>query len=487
MLQQLQVMHPNVKVSRGFSSVKGFVGITAVDNDTLNGGDVEPPDQGLAVNSNVAAEINNDITQYFNATTGASMSGPVANSKVFLTGTDSLTDTQAFYDPSTKRWFLDTVDYTSTKNDFAVAISQTSNPLGNYWVYDLEAFSSKVSGCGGKDCFPDYPKAGYDAHAFYITADLFSNVSNKFVESAIFALPKSVLETGKAFTYYRFDDASDFVVQPSVPGSGEPFSTTDNGSEYLMSAPGASSVAVLAIINTADIVTSPSKLKLFRTTVGSQNYGNGTVPSTEPDVVGPFCKSQGVTSAPTLDGGYSAFQATVQKAGGNLYGALAYGAKDTTGHNRDVIGWFEVKPTLTSSSLSASIVHQGSIVPGTGYSISYPAFGLAKSGAGAMGMTITNKSKTVVGGYPSPAYLQFTGTGFTGNIEVIGVGSTSDDGFTGCSKSGPGQVGRWGDYGAATVDVSSGYFYTANEMIPNPTKYPPGPASNWGTYIIQLH
>ena len=177
-------------------------------------------------------------------------------------------------------------------------------------------------------------------------------------------------------------------------------------------------------------------MRLRRTTVGSQDYGAGTVPSTEPDVVGPYCKSVGTTSAPLLDGGASAFQATVQKAGGNLYGALAFGSKDGTGLHRDAIAWFELHPTLTKTSLSASIVHQGYLVPANGYSISYPAFGLNKAGAGALGFTQTNKSARVPGGYPSASVIQFTGTGFSGNILVTGQGATSDDGFTGCPEKG---------------------------------------------------
>jgi len=118
----------------------------------------------------------------------------------------------------------------------------------------------------------------------------------------------------------------------------------------------------------------------------------------------------------------------------------------------------------------------------------YPAFGLNKSTAGALGMTITNKSKSVTGGYPSASYIQFTGSGFSPNtIFVTGPGFTSDDGFTGCPKAGPGKVGRWGDYGAAVVDAKTGYFYTANEMIPNPKNFPRGHFANWGTFITQLH
>ena len=103
-----------------------------------------------------------------------------------------------------------------------------------------------------------------------------------------------------------------------------------------------------------------------------------------------------------------------------------------------------------------------------------------------MGMTITNKSPSVAGGYPSAAFLQFTGTAPTGSITVSGPGFTSDDGFSGCQGPGPGQVGRWGDYAAATVDSVTGFFYTANEMIPNPTTFPRGQFANWGTFITQL-
>jgi hypothetical protein len=104
-----------------------------------------------------------------------------------------------------------------------------------------------------------------------------------------------------------------------------------------------------------------------------------------------------------------------------------------------------------------------------------------------MGMTITNKSKAVAGGFPSAAFIQFDGTAPTGGITVSGQGFTSDDGFSGCPGNGAGQVGRWGDYGAAAVDAATGYLYTANEMIPNPAQFARSALANWGTFITQLH
>jgi hypothetical protein len=118
-----------------FASVTGFTGIHEGDNVTANGFESEPPDQGLAVNNNVVAEINNDVTRFFDATTGAPLTGPIANSTFFLASGFDLSDTQAFFDSHSRRWFLDTIMGSGTTLDFGMAVSQTSDPLGNYWVY----------------------------------------------------------------------------------------------------------------------------------------------------------------------------------------------------------------------------------------------------------------------------------------------------------------------------------------------------------------
>jgi hypothetical protein len=490
-------VEPNAATSRAtiapsFTSIKGFVGIHESDNVSVNHEELEPRDQGLAVNANVAAEINNNVVRFFNATTGAPLSGPIATSAFFMApgGTD-LSDTQAFFDPTTNRWFLDEIIFNgSTIEDIAIAVSKTSSATGSYYIYHVRAFSNDLSGCGGQDCLPDYPKAGFDKNIFIVDVDLFNASSGSFVAAAAYALPKSKLEIGASFTYVRLTFPGDFVVQPSVPAPGEPFVTAANGTEYLMEArnilDGSTDVRVWAVYNTNNIITSPISLRASSFDVVGESYGP-TVPSVQPNVVGPYCKSKGVTSAPSLDGGYNSFQSTIQKAGGRLYGALAFGSKDGNGLNRDVIAWFALTPSVTNTGIvSATIYAQGYLIPTNGYSLSYPALGLSGTGVGVMGFTETNTSASVPGGYPSASFIQFTGTATSGGIVVSGQGQTSDDGFTGCPGRGPGQVGRWGDYGAATVDAATGYFYTGNELIPFKT-VATGQAANWGTFISQSH
>ena len=81
------------------------------------------------------------------------------------------------------------------------------------------------------------------------------------------------------------------------------------------------------------------------------------------------------------------------------------------------------------------------------------------------------------------AVAQFvTTTGPTGGLIVSGKGVSSADEFVGCSLNENG-IDRWGDYGAATVDAATGFFYTANENISGPRGF----RTNWGTFITRMN
>lgn len=469
------------------ANITGFTGIYDGSNAKAIGGDLEPPDQGLAVNNGEVVEIINNSLQIFNSA-GVAITNPLNTAKFFGVGsTLNLSDPHAEYDPSTQRWFIEELVYGSTFNGFAVAVSKTANPAGSYFVYKVDDRGSKISGCS-PSCLPDYPQVGIDANGFYITADLFNNSSNNFVNAAIYALPKAKLLTGTSFTYPYFV-APDFVIQPALNAPGQPFVTAANGTEYLMAArhifDGTSNVRVFAITNTNSLKTTPA-LKLQKVDVRAEAYTT-TVPATQPNVVGSYGKSVGATSAPKLDGGYEALGGGVKYANGRLYTALTSGSKDSNGLPRNVIAYFVVTPLIGSTgALSATIASQGYVIPPTGFSVSYPGLALDKTGNGVMGLSIVGKSGSVAGGYPSTAFIDFLGGKTTGYILITGHGSTSDDGFTGYNGS-TAVVGRWGDYASATVDPTTGFFWTANEFIPNPAKYPRGTYANWGTYVTQVH
>ena len=440
------------------ASVSGFTGIT--DGSQLNaiGGELEPPDQGLAVNGGKVVEIVNNSLQVFDST-GKALSQPVSTTAFFnVTTGDNLSDPHAVYDPTTKRWYLEELQYGTAFNGFSVAVSKTSDPLGAYFVYHIDAGTKSIKACGGS-CLPDYPQVGFDKNGFYIAADLFSNNSGSFVNAGLYALPKATLLTGKPFKFASFQVA-DFVIQPAIPAPGAPFVATAGGTEYLLSArnifDGSTNIEVLALTNTAMLATKPTALKLLKADVNAEAY-TATVPSTQPNVVGPYGKSVGATAAPSLDGGYNAFGGGVKYAAGHLYAALTSGATDSKGLARNVIAYFVLKPTVSATAVKATIVKQGYIVPPTGFSIFYPGMALDKSGNGIIGTTITSGNAKAVGGYPSTGFIEFQKNVPAGKYKVTGKGAASDDGFTGYGTGGVAQTGRWGDFASAFVDPTTGW------------------------------
>jgi hypothetical protein len=514
LIEQLPSLAPNASIASNktaTSATPGFMGIVSADNISLYGYDIEPPDQGLAVHNNVVAEIVNDVVEFFDATTGASLAPAV--SLLALFGENSQGDGQVFFDPTIDngdgnpagRWFFTAIDSSGT--GFDMAVSQTADPLGSYYQYDiiptipegnpLSGDCSDVIGIvvpsGQNTCLLDYPKGGYDANAFFISANMYNGDS--FVSAATFAISKANLivnstPTVALINYPAGEDGPSFTVQPSVPAPGQAFEMANSGTEFLMESryvtDGTSSVTVWAIGNTASIDSTPD-LTVSGYNLPVETYGN-TVPATQPNVINPMCSDQGGVAAPLLDGVFSSFQSTIQYAGNQLYGVLPFGAVDGNGYARDVLAWFVVNPAVPVTD--STIANQGYVVPPNGYSLLNPAFGLNNTGDGLLGFSITNPNQSLRGGFPSAGVIQMSGGapvfpagGTFPQIYVTGVGQSSDQGFTGCYSGNVGAVGRWGDYGAATVDSATGLFYAANEYIPGAASW--GGGSNWGTYITQ--
>lgn len=478
-------LHPaaNTTVGGGarLMSVGGFTGIYEGSNAAANGSELEPPDQGLAVANNVVGEIVNNTIQFFRS--GQPLTQPVANYVFFNAGTvANLSDPHITYDQSVQRWFVDELTYSGPLGyGFFLAVSTTSDPTGAWNVYFIPAGAYGSAGCGSAGCLPDYPQVGYDANGFYIDADLFGN--NGFVAAQITALPKQLLISGKTVTPVNFQ-VQDFVVQPAVPVPGQPFQLANGGTEYFMTArnifDGSTNIRVYQLQNTFNIVSNPSSLALVTTDLPAESY-TSTVPSQQPNILGPLGRSVHATAAPMLDGGYNAFGANVKYAGSRLWAALTTGSTDGQGLARDIIAWFSVDVSGSAPVLKK----QGYVVPPDGYSISYPGLAIARSGNGYIGFTITNPNQKLAGGYPSTAVVPFT-HGTLGSILVTGQGGATDDGFTGYAAFGGSGVGRWGDYASAVIDPVTHVFYTANEFIPDPKVYPRGVFANWGTYITAI-
>src|SRR3984893_7649707 len=156
MLERLPLAtEPNAGVGRHipFRQINGFTGITE-GSEAAVGGNGNPPDQGLAVHDNIVAEIVNRSVQFFKSD-GTPLTNPIRSSAFFLADGFSVPDGQAFFDPKSKRWYFHAIIsmVPAVLDELGLAVSQSSDPLGTYFIYRIRLVSDDLSGCGGGELF----------------------------------------------------------------------------------------------------------------------------------------------------------------------------------------------------------------------------------------------------------------------------------------------------------------------------------------------
>jgi hypothetical protein len=149
-----------------------FNGLSDLDQANANGGagfELTPPDQGLCAGNEpfvtghprvVWEPINSAVVEY--SLSGKVLLGPFSFAQFFEPS--AFSDPRCFYDTTTNTFF------------FTVIGSNNSGSVNDVAVYNANGFPVyQFSTSNGGTCFGDQPKAGYDAHAFYMATDQFCN------------------------------------------------------------------------------------------------------------------------------------------------------------------------------------------------------------------------------------------------------------------------------------------------------------------------
>src|SRR5438067_3507261 len=170
------------------SSFRGFIGLTHLDQRLYAGGgnqfSTEPPDQGLAVGNGFVLEGVNSALNVYDTNGIQLLAHPVALSEFFglPPGINRTTgffgvfpgDVSCLFDPETQRWFV--VAWAQLNNSSGVglqqsrlylAVSQTSDPTGDYFVYVLNTTAANAPDAGGPR-IPDFPHFAVDHYGLYI-------------------------------------------------------------------------------------------------------------------------------------------------------------------------------------------------------------------------------------------------------------------------------------------------------------------------------
>jgi hypothetical protein len=368
-----------------------------------------------------------------------------------ITGTpcdnDNNGDPIVLYDSYANRWIiLDFAWYSnfSTGSWFSIAVSQTSDPLGNWYLYAMPAHPSWIN---------DYPKLGVWHDSIFITANMFGHSSPyPFYGVQIWALNKADLYSGTLNSQSVFDNGnlSWSILPANAKGPTAPPANTPN---YM-------------ITMDADEYGPPytDKLVMWEYDVDWGNPGNTTW--------------SGPVFLPTAPFGLTA--SNVPQAGtantlDSLYGRLMFPAnyREFDGFasmyvnhvcelgGRRTERWYEVR----LNGGTPSIFQQGTYAPDSHHRW-MGSIGADEDGNIALGYSVSSTTL-------HPAIRYGAQASIDSNPGVLTLGEDTIIDGTGSQT----YTDRWGDYTHMTIDPvdDQTFWYTNEYYISN--------GSNWQTRI----
>lgn len=500
---------------QGLSQFDQAVAFTGQANGA--NGQLEPPDQGLAVGNGIVVEaINNAIQFYLTNGTPLLPSALAMNAlynvaPTFTLDADgnvvafgpSLSDPRVHYDSVNGFFIVTEVEFDTDpvtgelEPSSHIFIAVIPKNLSVVNVFSLDVTNDGDAAFGACPCFGDQPLIGADANGFYISTNAFSIEQRTFRGAQVYAIPLAALETGApgSISAIRFSDLTQsgepaFSIQPAAVPPGGSFESAQNGTEYLVSTFGNvvdNRLTVWALTNTASLKTATPSLTLANGVVDTQSYG---VPPAAQQKPGPTPLRDLIASPQSPFGTFKNHLELIEDnddrlqqvtfAAGKLWTSVPTAVKSQQGPVRAGAGWFILTPSVGPGQVSATVFNQGYVAIDSPHqnNVMFPAVGVNAAGKAAISFSVVGEDF-----FPSAAYALLDAVKGAGPIVISGPGVAPDDGFSGYAPFAGRSAARWGDYGAAVAD-ESGNIWMGAEMIPrNP---PITLAANWGTFITAV-
>ncbi len=404
-----------------------------------------PPDTQVAAGVSYLVEPVNSALWVWSKT-GAVLSSVDLNVFFTVPGGYVFTDPRVAFDSAVNRWFLSGLSVDSSDDSQVyLAISETSDPTGTWYVYTISSQAGVVQ---------DQPKVGFDSSVMVLSWNDYSGSPLTFTGQETWVLNESELLTGSPFYYEYFGpDVTRFDVVPaiSLTSSTTAYAAYNNSCGTATSGScltGSSAIGVVALTG-----VPPS-------TVTWAEYD----PSMAPTSIPPAADQPGAPSSiATDDDGLL----SVTYDGGTLFASgntSCVPSGDTVARPCARV----VEVSLGSSPVVTLGVNLGY----AGGDLYYPA--VVPDSSGNLFIAATFSSTSI---YPeatgltiAPGASSFSGVAFEAGAGTYS-GGCGEPGFNGC---------RWGDYSGVAVDPS------------NPTdvwlaaEYAPTSGSDWGTAIGEL-
>jgi hypothetical protein len=550
-------VEPTFPGSFGFNGIRHKT--QRLDVDGGNQFSLEPPDQGLAVGDCLADDCGGTQTTYVmdsvnlaiavrDSSTGAVLAeaalNPIfAGDSAIIRGNPTvygefLSDPKCYYDPTIHRWFvtileIDTNPLTGAftgRSSVRIAVSQSSNPRGVYYIYSIDTTNDGTNSTPSHPncpCFGDQPLIGADQYAFWFTTNEFPISGPGFNQAQVYAIDKAAMAAGGAAKFQLIspgglEEGYSYTVQPATIPPGGAFDTSNDGTQYFLSALEFfgtldNRIAIWAATNTSSITTTPA-ITLKYGIIQSEVYGPPPIAQQPLVTPGQFCNANpwsqeqvplpfsfllptacelglgGILFGPPVNVHEPLVKTNddrmqqVLYANGRLWSTLTTVAKTKNGPTRTAGAYFIVNPSVDGSGMPSGTIHKQGYIAVNNTSVAFPTFGANSSGEGVIGMSLIGPNLL-----PSAAWVKVDDdpanppgdvviAGSNSDAEQTGFGLLPDDGFTGYFVYDDPRAARWGDYGGTATD-SSGNVWTANEYVPILSR---SVLANWGTFISKV-
>ncbi|MEA2579976.1 MAG: hypothetical protein QOE83_868 [Actinomycetota bacterium] len=485
-------------------TAQSYDGLDAADGRRADNGNsftVEPADGAMCQGGGVAVEYVNSVLQFVDGT-GTQLTPPISSTSFYglpnafdrdhgTYGPYFPGDINCVYDKGTGRFFLMawatgqdffTGAFTGRNVNF-FAVQATADPLGDYYVYALEASPPGSPGCHSA-CFADHPFTATDAHVYEINYNEYNIDTGAFNGTRMQVMSKLDLESGTPSPLVNVDPGSlgggklYSLRGGNVPNGGH--YAFDNGATlYFLSAleytgAGDTRIGIEALTDTQKIDSHPAQLGFEKAIVYGVDYY--VSPPKSPQKPGPTPLGDSVGEPMNkLDAGGDETQPT-KYAGGKLWTVIDTKVGSNT-HARGGLLYIVVEPAFDSVyGLGGTVSDQGYVAI-AGNWLLYGDIGVKGDGTDPVIMS------SVAGPdyYPSAAYGWITPSGVS-QLYLYGKGTRPQDGFQ-CYRafdpSARNRGCRWGDYNEINWGSDGNYYFEANYVTPRFRV----PFANWGTAI----
>jgi len=176
---------------RALLSINTSVGVSFTAGTFDTAGGFFPPDTMGAVSDSHIVELINGRYAVYSKDTGAEIESSSQNqfwTDAGVNFTNFTFDPRVLYDSASGRWFATAVDNPGLDNQVLLAVSETSDPTGDWNAFGIDSDSNDQR-------WADFPTLGLDANGVFISADMVPIVGRGAAGRAtsILSVPKSDL------------------------------------------------------------------------------------------------------------------------------------------------------------------------------------------------------------------------------------------------------------------------------------------------------